>query len=1142
MSAQAPATSSNNANLDRYPGIRPFSSSEGILFYGRTAELNELLNSIKAYNLFVLHSKSGLGKTSLLNAGLMPLLEKEGYIPIEILFRLTNVSGNASSRKIETPDPFKAIEKAFEPFIDTSFTIALAPQYKTLWIYLKLLREHKKTPVLIFDQFEEFFSYPDKQKKENIIRQMAELLNDKAPDYVYDFVAEHDVKRLNRDFFTPSPVRLLFSIRSDKLALMDELKTHIPTITNKRFQLNPLFRAQAKQAILLPASLLNFGWQTFKRLPFEYEDKALETILKVLSSNKRDTEGEGEIESTQLQIICGSIESKIPLVDDDGNTEEKTITEGTFNGEEGLRSILQNFYDDQLKELSKKPNVTIYDIDRVREMIETKMIYEGMRVGLLERQVTNFLKDVETLNDENERMRKASFLIGQLIELRLIRPEESYLGTTFVITHDTLIEPITESHKQYVEDKSAKASSIYLAFLTQLNGIPDLNNTHRKKIIDLIETRMLVNGARVEIKESDIYSQLDIPQEQVKGLIYDGISIGLLKAQKTDNTIGYQLANDFLIEPIRERYNARKAEADKKRRERFALAAGALIFILFVGAVIVAGYFKKQTEKNNQIIGRNLNYEAEQSYEEGKHAVAYALWTEAKNYNTDDRTIEQNLSTKLFAPYVSPTVKVSYDQRFVGTLSKNNLLVIREDSTDNSHSQIDVKSFTFAPNAPIFYAQDTAGRFSFWDLQTRKHLHYKNDSINLDTASFPLRERLELLIRTNEGGDYFRLTHKRNFYFWNFNGTYLQRVSDFYNKYYKLYREVATTRLRESGTAPRYQEKSLKGNMTVLLMDRTAFLLDLNKDSVYELFTIAHKPGFFTVKQLSSSRYTISTYNAGKTTSRVLDTASRRIIYTSAPMVTQRTLNTEDQLATVTDKGLQVTNFLSGDSSITPLSDIERHTFYWLNKDMLTVFRKNTDSSGDLYLGSRRQQKPIMLMAKNVVWESFAEAPKVDVIKKTYVLYQTLDSTLYIYNSVNSKITKISPKVISHNLTGDSSKVLFRSGNELLLFDLQADKSVKLSTEARDIFDNGKVSNWYMHSNENDTLKIFDIARNLVSIRKPLEGKYDIKIEAPKFLRLSAEGENLLLYLDPEKNSPANLMKRFQADIKLKLQQLGVKK
>src|SRR5215213_5645980 len=91
------AISPGNDNLDRYPGIRPFAPNEAMLFYGRTAELNELLNSIKAYNLFILHGKSGLGKTSLLNAGLIPLLEKEGYKPIEIAFRFTNISGNVTS-------------------------------------------------------------------------------------------------------------------------------------------------------------------------------------------------------------------------------------------------------------------------------------------------------------------------------------------------------------------------------------------------------------------------------------------------------------------------------------------------------------------------------------------------------------------------------------------------------------------------------------------------------------------------------------------------------------------------------------------------------------------------------------------------------------------------------------------------------------------------------------------------------------------------------------------------------------------------------------------------------------------------------------------------------------------------------------
>ncbi|NIR10395.1 MAG: hypothetical protein GTN82_33665, partial [Candidatus Aminicenantes bacterium] len=82
-------TNSINSN-DRYPGIRPFADSDidRELFFGRGYEKEVLLHQVLADKLVVLYSKSGLGKTSLINAGLNQELRLMGFIPLGI--RLNN--------------------------------------------------------------------------------------------------------------------------------------------------------------------------------------------------------------------------------------------------------------------------------------------------------------------------------------------------------------------------------------------------------------------------------------------------------------------------------------------------------------------------------------------------------------------------------------------------------------------------------------------------------------------------------------------------------------------------------------------------------------------------------------------------------------------------------------------------------------------------------------------------------------------------------------------------------------------------------------------------------------------------------------------------------------------------------------------
>src|SRR4051812_20257373 len=70
----------------RYPGSPPFQDTDldRALFQGRAAEADTVLQSILASNLFVLYSVSGLGKSSLLNAGVMHRLRERGHWPASV--------------------------------------------------------------------------------------------------------------------------------------------------------------------------------------------------------------------------------------------------------------------------------------------------------------------------------------------------------------------------------------------------------------------------------------------------------------------------------------------------------------------------------------------------------------------------------------------------------------------------------------------------------------------------------------------------------------------------------------------------------------------------------------------------------------------------------------------------------------------------------------------------------------------------------------------------------------------------------------------------------------------------------------------------------------------------------------------------
>lgn len=61
-----------NTAKRRFPGINPFQTEEQDRFFGRDDDIRELHALIALEKVVVLFGKSGHGKSSLLNAGIVP--------------------------------------------------------------------------------------------------------------------------------------------------------------------------------------------------------------------------------------------------------------------------------------------------------------------------------------------------------------------------------------------------------------------------------------------------------------------------------------------------------------------------------------------------------------------------------------------------------------------------------------------------------------------------------------------------------------------------------------------------------------------------------------------------------------------------------------------------------------------------------------------------------------------------------------------------------------------------------------------------------------------------------------------------------------------------------------------------------------
>jgi MinD-like ATPase involved in chromosome partitioning or flagellar assembly len=129
-----------------YPGLRPFTSADAAMFFGRNDEIGELVARLRERELYVI-GPSGSGKTSLVCAGLIPLLERSPErVEARFLIRLLRPGTT----------PFSALSAVFEA--DSTLEIARLGSAVG-----SLLERHPECDrvLIVIDQLEELFTMAD---------------------------------------------------------------------------------------------------------------------------------------------------------------------------------------------------------------------------------------------------------------------------------------------------------------------------------------------------------------------------------------------------------------------------------------------------------------------------------------------------------------------------------------------------------------------------------------------------------------------------------------------------------------------------------------------------------------------------------------------------------------------------------------------------------------------------------------------------------------------------------------------------------------------------------------------------------------------------------------------------------------------
>ncbi|MGA9996094.1 MAG: SIR2 family protein [Pyrinomonadaceae bacterium] len=224
------------------------------IFFGRDREIETLLSDVISTRLVLLFARTGSGKTSLINAGVRPRLEKLDYRTFYV--------------RVEK-DPTESARKALRrrKLIPQNFVKkSLNDQLRNAVVRLN------KPIVLFFDQFEEFFIYIYKKSPEKaakFISTVASLYHDRA-----------------------SGVHQVFCFREEFFIEMDAFREKIPSIfhNDSNLRLRWFDATQASDAITQPAQKFNVT----------VEAPLVESVIKDLAVDER-------VEPARLQIVCDTL-------------------------------------------------------------------------------------------------------------------------------------------------------------------------------------------------------------------------------------------------------------------------------------------------------------------------------------------------------------------------------------------------------------------------------------------------------------------------------------------------------------------------------------------------------------------------------------------------------------------------------------------------------------------------------------------------------------------------------------------------------------------------------------------------------------------------------------------------------------------
>jgi len=238
-----------------YKGLNSFGEKDSQFYFGRNDEVSKVMSKLSLnskYRFFSIIGISGVGKSSFLNAGLIPILKNNFEYTVISLRPSSNPFEEMASKLIEHLEEDKTqhakkTRKMQEDFSTTENISGIRDQ-------LKVISKEISPVIIIIDQFEELFTNSSKKVQSLFLMQLLEIINDKD-----------------------LPVQIVISMRVDFLEKLLNYPEYINILNDdtKHF-IGNLESEKLKDIILKPAHIQDV----------RFEDGVIERILNDIENVK----------------------------------------------------------------------------------------------------------------------------------------------------------------------------------------------------------------------------------------------------------------------------------------------------------------------------------------------------------------------------------------------------------------------------------------------------------------------------------------------------------------------------------------------------------------------------------------------------------------------------------------------------------------------------------------------------------------------------------------------------------------------------------------------------------------------------------------------------------------------------------------